>query len=60
MYLEGHGIEMLYYLKYRRDQYIEKYLNEKLNPEHYLFDLMAKKNISAEQKISEKEFVIPY
>lgn len=43
---------MLYYLKYRRDQYIEKYLNEKLNPEHYLFDLMAKKNISAEQKIS--------
>lgn len=26
LYLEGHGIELLYYLKYRRDQFIEKYL----------------------------------
>jgi len=32
LYLEGHGVELIYYLKYKRDQYIEKYLEEKLNP----------------------------
>ena len=60
LYLEGHGVELIYYLKYKRDQYIEKYLEEKLNPEHYLYDLMAKKNISVQQHVSEKEFVVPY
>jgi hypothetical protein len=27
LYLEGPGIEIIYYLKYKRDQYIEKYLH---------------------------------
>ena len=53
-------MEIIYYLKYKRDQFIEKYLSEKLNPEHLLFDLMAKKNMSAEQHISDKEFIVPY
>lgn len=37
LYLQGEGVELLYYLKYKRDQFIERYLNEKFNPEHYLF-----------------------
>ena len=51
---------MLYYLKFKRDQYIEKYLAEKVNPEHELFEIMAKKNISSDQRVSEKEFLVPY
>lgn len=51
---------MIYYLKYKRDLYIEKFIQEKLNPEHYLFSLQSKRNMSSDQKFTEKELIIPY
>jgi len=60
LYLEGRGIDLLYYLKYSRDQMIERLLAEKYNPEHELYGKMAARNLSNEEKISAKDFTIPY
>ena len=52
LYLEGNGIEALYYLKYYRDREIERLLYEKFNPENYLMAKNAEKNLQLDNMVS--------
>jgi hypothetical protein len=47
-------------LKYYRDQYVEKLLSERYNPEHEIYSKMAKKNLGLDEKITSRDFIIPY
>lgn len=54
LYLTGNGIDSVYYLKYLRDRWIEKLIQEKYNPEHFIYEKLADKNMNLEDEITEK------